>query len=206
LLLSHTPIVDPIAYTAQVGNNTITIPEVAEGGGWKSDIILVNTSEDRMNGEVRFFSQGSGAQPGAPMEVGIGDGRTSASVIEFDIPMRSFQRISTAGTATTSDVPFGLDRATSFATPGTGSSQVSGWASAESSNPSVRLNGLELLQFRQLGITQSQTGILAPQLRQNGRFLADRTDKVRSFIAIANPNAEDVSVDVTLTDENGVDV
>src|SRR5262249_34021578 len=59
-------------------------------------------------------------------------------------------------------------------------------------------------QFRQLGITQSQTGVLAPKLRQSGRFVGERTDKVRSFIAIANPNGDDVSVDVVLTDENGV--
>jgi Beta-propeller repeat len=200
-LLSRTPIVDPIAHTVQVGNKTIAIPEIAEGGGWKSDIILVNTSEDRMNGEVRFFDQGFLSMPGAPMEVPIGD--SSTSVVEFDIPMRSFQKISTAGSSTISAVPFGLNRGTSFSTPGAGSAQVSGWAAADSNDANVRLNGLELLQFRQLGITQNQAGILAPALRQNGRFLAERTDKVRSFIAVANPNAQDVDMNLVLTDENG---
>jgi Beta-propeller repeat len=201
LLLSRTPIVGEFVYTAQVGNKTITIPEIADGGGWKSDVILVNTSENRMNGEVRFFDQGFLSVPGAPMQVPIGD--SSASVIEFDIPMRSFQKISTAGSSTISAVPFGLNRGTSFSTPGAGSAQVSGWAAADSNDANVRLNGLELLQFRQLGITQNEAGILAPALRQNGRFLAERTDKVRSFIAVANPNAQDVDLDLVLTDENG---
>src|SRR6185295_10533957 len=52
LLISDTPIVEPVAYSNAVGNKTVAIPEIADGGGWKSDIVLVNTSEDRMNGEV----------------------------------------------------------------------------------------------------------------------------------------------------------
>src|SRR5262245_19041514 len=198
LLLSRTPIVDPIPYTSQVGSKAVTIPEVADGGGWKSDIILVNTSEDRMNGEVQFFDQ-----QGAPLELPIGTDSSPATVVQFDIPMRSVQRISTSGTASISAVPFGLNRGTSFPTPGAGSSQVSGWASVDSNNPNERLNGLEILQFRQLGIIQSQTGVLAPPLRQSGRFFAERSDKVRSFVAFANPNAQDVAVDVVLADENG---
>src|SRR5262249_6976887 len=56
---------------------------------------------------------------------------------------------------------------------------------------------------RQLGITQSQTGVVAPSLRQSGRLMVERTDQVRSFIAIANPNADDVAVDFSTTDEDG---
>jgi hypothetical protein len=201
LLLSRTPMVGEFIHNAQVGNKTMTIPEIADGGGWNSDVILVNTSENLMHGVVEFFSQGSGNQPGAPMEVPIGD--VSSSVVEFEIPIRSFKKISTAGSSTISAVPFGLNRGTSFSTPGGGSAQVSGWASADSNDANVRLNGLQLLQFRQLGITQNQAGILAPALRQMGRFLAERTDKVRSFMAFANPNAVDVDLNLVLSDENG---
>ncbi len=203
LLLSHTPIVDPIDHTEQVGDKTLTIPQFAEGAGWKSDIVLVNTGEDRMNGEVRFFSQGAGDQPGAQTEVGIGDDNTPASAVEYDIPPRSFQKISTAGNATSSEVPFAMTQGTSVRTPGAGAFQVTGWASADSANSAERLNGLEIIEYRQLGITESQTGILAPALRQSGRFFAELTDKARTFIAIANPNTDDVSVDVFLTDGDG---
>src|SRR5205085_1207765 len=110
LLLSETPIVHPVLYSNEVGNKPVTIPELADGAGWTTDVVLVNTSEDRMNGEVRFFDQGGGSQPGAPLELGIGDGSTSASVVEFDIPPRSFQAISTAGNATISQVPFFVNR------------------------------------------------------------------------------------------------
>ena len=203
LLISHTPIVDPIAHTVQVGDKPITIPEFAEGGGWRNDIILVNTSESQMNGEVRFLSQGSGNQPGVPTEVGIGDENIPASVVEFDIPPRAFQKVATAGSATISEVPFTLSRGASLSTPGSGPFQVSGFASADSTDPAARLNGLQIVEYRQLGITQSQVGIVAPSLRQTGRFFAETTDKSRSFLAIANPNTDDVTVDVFLTDDSG---
>jgi Beta-propeller repeat len=203
LLISHTPIVNPVEHTAVVGGKPITIPELAEGGGWKNDIVLVNTTEDRMNGEVRFFSQGNGDQPGAPMEVGIAPDNTPASVVEYDIPPRGFQKVSTAGSATSSETPFALLRGTSLITPGAGAFQNSGWASADSNTADARLNGLAMLEYRQLGITQSQAGIVAPVLRQSGRFFAEIGDNARSFIAIVNPNADDVSVDVFLTDSTG---
>src|SRR5205823_4263465 len=128
LLLANTPVVDPIAHSIQVADKTITVPELADGAGWRSDVVLVNTSEDQMNGEVRFFSQGSASEPGAAMEVGIGDGTTTASVLEFDIPPRAFQKITTAGSATTSEAPFTISRGGSIRTPGGGPVQLSGWA------------------------------------------------------------------------------
>jgi len=195
--------VDPVQYSAQVGNQTITIPQFVEGGGWRNDIVLVNPSEDRMNGEVRFFSQGNGNVPGAQTEVGIGDENLPASAVEFDIPPRGFQKISTSGSATTNELPFALTRGTSVSTPGSGPFQVSGWASADSLNGTDRFGGLEMIEYRQLGITQSQTGVLAPPPRQSGRFLGEISDKARTLMAIANPNDQDVAVDVFLTDENG---
>jgi len=203
LLISNTPIADPLSYTDQVGNKTITIPQLAEGGGWKNDVILVNTTEDRMNGEVRFISQGLGNQPGAPMEVGIGEENGPASAVEFDIPGRSFQKISTSGSFTISELPFALNSGTSLVTPGAGAFQLTGWASADSTNPEERLNGLQLIEYRQLGITRGQVAIAAPSLRQTGRFYAETTDTTRSFIAIVNPNSEDVNIDFVLTDDAG---
>jgi hypothetical protein len=204
LLISRTPIVDPIAHTAAVGNRTVTIPELADGGGWKSDVILVNTSEDQMNGEVRFFSAGSPSEPGASMFVGIGDDNVPQPAVEFNIPPRGFQKVATAGSAASSEVPFSLLRGTSIPTPGAGAFQVTGWATADSTNPEERLNGLQIIEYRQLGITQSQTGIVAPVLRQSGRFFAETTGNARSYITIINPDLDnDASVDFYLTDDAG---
>lgn len=203
LLISLTPIVEPVKYSQEVGNKPVAIPELAEGGGWRGDIVLVNPSEDRMNGEVHFLTQGAGDQPGVPLEIGIGDEAAPASVVEFDIPGRGFQKISTAGTAVITDVPFAINRGVSVRTPGAGPFQTTGFASIESTDPQTRLNGLEMIEYRQGGVTQSQTGILAPVLRQTGRFFAELTDRARPFMAIANPNTEDLTIEVFLTDDAG---
>jgi hypothetical protein len=203
LLLSETPIVQPVEYTDAVQDRAITIPELADGAGWNTDVVLVNTTEDRMNGEVRFVSQGSGSQPATPLELGIGDGTSTATTLEFDIPPRSFQTFTTAGSSSTPEVPFVVNSGFSSTTPGGGAFQVSGWASADATRPDAQLSGMEMLQYRQLGITQSQTGILAPPPRLSGRVFVELTDKIKSLIAIANPNDQDVSVDFSLTDDAG---
>src|SRR5262249_24215642 len=177
-LLSDSPIVDPVAHSAQVQNKPLTIPELAEGAGWQNDVILVNTSEDEMHGEVRFLSPGSGNQPGAPMEVTLSDGTTVTPAVEFNIPARGYQKVSTNGSATRPDATFSLNQGTSIRTRGGGAFQITGWASADSTVPDSRLNGLQLLEFRQLGITQSQTGAIAPSLRATGAFSAEITDKI----------------------------
>src|SRR5262249_52731370 len=150
-------IVHPVNYSVKAGNQTVTLPELADGGGWSSDVVLVNTSEDRMNGEVRFLTQGSGTNPGTPLVLGIGDGTSTSSVVEFDIPPRSFQKVSTAGSSTSPQTPFALTSGTSITTPGAGPFQISGWGSADSNSADTRLNGLQIIQYRQLGITQSET-------------------------------------------------
>jgi hypothetical protein len=203
LLISNNPIVDAIAYAETVRNQPVTIPQLAEGAGWRNDVILVNPSEDRMGGEVRFFSQGGADQPGGPIELGIGDESALASVLEYDIPPRSFQKISTSGNAAITELPFSLTRGTSFATPGAGAFQVTGFASADLFDQTARINGLQIIEYRQLGITHSQMGVIAPSLRESGQFFAETTETVRSFLAIANPNAEEVTVQVFLTDQAG---
>src|SRR6185369_4743851 len=142
LLISHTPIVDPVAYTQQVGGQTVTIPQFTEGAGWRNDVVLMNTTEDRMNGEVRFFDQA-----GQSMDVGIGDENTPLSVVEFDIPSRSFQKISTSGSATITEQPFAFTRGTSITTPGGGAFQQTGFASADSFDLSERLNGMQIIDY-----------------------------------------------------------
>ena len=78
----------------------------------------------------------------------LGENKACESVgeVTFDIPARGFQRISTAGTATSSDVPFVLNGGASLRTPGSGSSQVSGWEAADLSDPEARLTGLQIIE------------------------------------------------------------
>jgi len=195
-LLSNIPIAEPLEVTSQ----PVVIPQFAEGSAWNTQVVLVNTTEDRMNGEVRFLSPGGPAEPVSPVEVGIGD--AFASVLEYDIPPRSAQRIQTAGSTTKSDFPFAAKSGTSFTTPGSGVVQLNGFAVAEATSETP-LNGLEILEYRQSNVTNSEIGVVAPPLRQAGRLFVEVNDNVRSMIAIANPAGEEAVVEFSYTDAAG---
>jgi len=195
-LLSTTPVVDPL----KTSNKPAVIPHFAEGAGWNTKIELVNTTEDRLNGELHFLSPGSGTEPGSLVEVGVAG--SFASVIEYDIPPRSAQTIQTEGSTTRSDFPFAA-QGFSFRTPGSNAVQLNGFAVAENSAPNTKLNGLEILEYRPVATTTSQTAFVAPPLRINGAVFVEASTSVRTMIAIANTSGEDASVDLTFTDTAG---
>jgi hypothetical protein len=176
------------------------IPQFSEGAGWNTQIELVNTTEERMNGEVHFLSPGSGTQPGSPIEVGVAGSFTS--VVEFDIAPRSAQQIQTEGSTTRSEFPF-TSQGFSFRSPGSNPVQLNGFAVAENSAPNTRLNGLEILEYRPVAVTTSQTAFVAPPLRINGALFVEASTSVRTMIAIANTSDQDATVELTFTDTAG---
>jgi len=197
-LISSTPIVDLNTYPT---NQSVYIPDVADGSGWTSRVILTNPGEDRVNGEVRFFNTGDAFQPGAPMLVDVGG--NPASVLEFDIPPRSFQTIDTTGAPVRSDFPFTSNNGFAFRSLGTASSQSTGFAVATPTGGAAALNGVEIMEFQQNGATVSETGIVAPPLRQSGRMFVEVTSQVRTVLSMVNPNDTDAGVDVFFTDTSG---
>src|SRR5207247_3387001 len=84
----------PIADISKVLNQPVVIPQFADGGGWKSQIALVNTTDDQIHGEVRFFNQQGSEEQGQPIEGGSGD--AAAPVAEYAVQPRGSQRNGTA--------------------------------------------------------------------------------------------------------------
>jgi hypothetical protein len=198
-VISTTPIGKPLA----VSNQPVVIPNFAEGAGWSNRVILVNTTENAESGEVHFVSPGSATEPGMPVEVALGTGDTSASVIGYDIPPRSYQQIQTAGISTRSEIPFAMSSGFSFKTPGSTANQASGYAVAEPATPDSQVNGIQLIESRTSGVVQNQAGIVASPLRQSGRVYMELSAQVRSLLSIANPNDEDATVSFSFLDESG---
>jgi hypothetical protein len=88
----------PVANVNNVTTQAMTVPHFADGGGWSSQLVLVNTTDSLMNGEVRFRNP-----DGTPLEIAlIGGG--SASVFAYNVPPRSVQRFNTSGTSDTTSV------------------------------------------------------------------------------------------------------
>jgi beta-propeller repeat-containing protein len=190
-LISSTPIADVL----QVNTRPVTVPEWADGAGWNSEVVLVNTTENELGGEVRFLDPS-----GTPTEVGIDDGTTGASVVGYDLAPRSYQTISTSGTSLRADFPFAAKGTTQLKTPGTNFTQNTGYVTAESSAP---VTGLQILEYRQNAVTHSATGLLATPPVLVGRLFVEVTNTIKTQLSIANPSSEDANVDLFFTDDSG---
>jgi len=74
-------------------------PTFADGGGWTTQFILVNTTDSVLNGTLQFFAQGSlGPFPPPALTVTV-DGQTGSS-FNYSIPARSSSKLTTSGSST----------------------------------------------------------------------------------------------------------
>ena len=79
-LISTLPVIDT---SAAVTTTTTVLPHFADGGGWKTQIILINPTDSAMSGSIGFVSTAGAA----------------LSTVPFSIPARSSIKQVTAGTA-----------------------------------------------------------------------------------------------------------
>ncbi len=71
-------------------------PHFATGGGWTTQIVLVNPTNTPISGNIEFYSSGSDIAPGALMPVNAGG--QSANRFAYQIQARGSYKLSTAGT------------------------------------------------------------------------------------------------------------
>ncbi len=88
-----------IPVTGLVGarTRTVVIPHFAQGGGWTSDLVLLNSSDNAIRGSVRFLGQGTPLAPAGEISV-ILDGQ-SGDEFEYSVPPRSVRRMRMLGPA-----------------------------------------------------------------------------------------------------------
>src|SRR5262249_46703311 len=73
-----------------LASTTATLPHFAGGGGWATNLVLVNPTNNVLTGTVVFMNSGSTDSPVAPLVVGVNDSR--ASNLTYTIPPRSVWR------------------------------------------------------------------------------------------------------------------
>ena len=88
----------PVATLSTTSTATGLFPHFADGGGWTTQVILVNPTDGVLAGNVQFFSQGDDTTSGAPATVTV-DG-VAATSFAYSIPARSSRRFPTSGTPT----------------------------------------------------------------------------------------------------------
>ena len=78
--------------------DTVYFPHFATGGGWTTQVILVNSTHATIAGNVQFFGSGGETEAAAPATLTLDDGRTG-STFSYSIPPRSAARLRTSNPA-----------------------------------------------------------------------------------------------------------
>ena len=98
--LVFTQIITPLPDT--FSTSAVLMGHFADGGGWTTEVNLVNTSDAAISGTVQFLSEGSSTLPGAPLTLNA-NGQVAAS-FAYSIRPRSSGKITTSGSASATQV------------------------------------------------------------------------------------------------------
>jgi len=170
--------------SAAAATGTLYLPHFADGGGWTTQVVLVNPTATALTGTIQFFGQGTATVAGAPLTVTAG-GQSAAS-FNYSIPPRTSFKLVTAGV-----LP----------------STVAGSVRVTPSGGTTAPSALAIFSFKQGGITVSEAG--APGIQGSAfRMYAEETatggvGAIQTGFAIANLAAAAASVSLELTGLDG---
>jgi len=177
----------PVSQVSAPAPQTLVFPHLADGDGWTTQFVLVNTTEDAVSGTIAFFGQGAGE----PLALTV-NGQVTSS-LNYTIPPRGSWVGVTAGSGAATRV---------------GSARVT--PAASSSAPS----GVAIFSFRRAGIVVTESGVAATPpgsafrlfVESSGNFNAGEAGSLQTGIAIANPEETAAAVNLELTTLSGAQV
>jgi hypothetical protein len=161
----------PVSPLARSSEPSVVIPHFAAGGGWVTDIVLVNPTDTRISGRIQPLGKS-----GEPLRLTI-DGQANTS-FGYQIEPRAARRFraTEAGVITLSG---------------------SVWITADAGNdaPFAQL----IFAYKSNGITVTETSVAATPKSSATRIYAETSEGLRAGLAVANPAdvAVEVIVDVT---------
>jgi glucose/arabinose dehydrogenase len=150
----------PVANLSASGSGALTVPQFADGGGWRTNVVLVNPTDGAITGDLRVFA-GSG-QPLAVTLNGV-----SGSVFNYSIAPRS---------------------ATSFQSSGTGSSVASA-SVAINPTAGGKPSAFAIFQYASGGVTVSAATVPAVEGTSAWSMFAEsgpNSGWLQSGVAVAN--------------------
>ena len=130
--------ISPIGTVVPEPISPVVMAHFADGNGWTTQVLLVNTGDLPIKGTVQFIGEGSGSAPGAPLNMTV-NGKSALS-FDYSIPARASVKLDTPGTGTT--IQIGSVRVT----PARGYAPPSGYT---------------LFAFRMNGATVSEASVAA---------------------------------------------
>ena len=176
----------PAAPLSLTSSDTVYFPHFADGGGWVTQVILVNPTDRTITGTAGFLEPGGGTTAASPVTLTLDDG-SRGSDFDYSIPSRSSQRF------TTSNPPGRLSVGSVRATPNEGTAAPS---------------GLVIFSYAQDGKTLSEAGV--PALPKGTAFRAYvessgtlQAGSIQSGLAITNTAATSNTVTLEVTRLDG---
>ncbi len=177
----------PVAPLAVATTGTVYFPHFVAGGGWTTQVILMNPTDAPIAGTVQFFGSGSETEAADPATLTLADGR-SGSTFAYSISPRSAVRLRTSDSAG----PMKVGSVRAVPDPG---------------QPAP--SGVGVFAFRKGGITVSEAGVPASTAGAAFRVYVEASGtpgqphSVRSGIALTNTSGAPVTVSLELTDLDG---
>jgi hypothetical protein len=180
-LMSTLPVID---LGATVNTGISVVPHFADGAGWTSQLLLINPTSSPLVGVLEFRDDN-----GALVEITI-DGQPRSS-LPYSVPGRSFQKVATNGTSSTT-ISGSVRIIPSGGTPGGGTPPVA----------------QVIFAYRAAGITVTEVGVPAIAGRNLRSYveLVDVTDAVgdvQSALAITNNGPGPANVTLELFNLDG---
>jgi hypothetical protein len=170
----------PVTSLSGSGSSTSYLPHFADGGGWSTQVVLVNSSDVPTSGTVEFVGQGSGSVAGAPLTLTV-NGQAGAG-FAYTIPGRSAIKLLTSGV-------------------GGGITSGSVRVSTTAGSPATPL---AIFRYRSNGVIVSEAGVPAvtpsTAFRMYEYDCGDYKGQIQTGIAITNPGASAATVTIDLTE------
>jgi Beta-propeller repeat len=184
-LTTTLPVVDLSAPAA----DPLLIPHFADGGGWSTEVLLVNTSDAGQNGTIQFFAQGNASTAPQPLTITV-DGQ-QGDMFSYSIAPRSSRRLQTSNGGSTTQV------GSVIVTPTSGS---------------FTPTGLLIFSFHEAGVTVTEAGVPTQRPSRAFRMYAEASadihkgsaGMIQTGFAVANASAvRSVIVNLELTTLSG---
>ncbi|PYS51864.1 MAG: hypothetical protein DMG13_17875 [Acidobacteria bacterium] len=174
-LITTLPVAD---LSSSASTSSAVFPHFADGGGWTSEIMLVNAADTAISGALQF------ADPsGQPSSVTL-NGQTGTT-FSYAIPPRSARQFVTSGSS-------GAVRAgTVWILPAENSAAPAGSL---------------VFSYGRSGIRVTEAGVPLVPAGTAFRIYAESSDSIQSGIAIANASSSPATVRLELIDMNGASV
>jgi len=178
-LITTQPIV---ALGASASAGPIVMAQYADGGGWKTTVVLINSGDTTISGNVQFYSEGSASAAATPITLSA-NGQVSAS-FAYSIQAHGSFALTTSGLGSSAQV------GSVVVTPASSSSAPSGYT---------------LYAYVSGGVTVTAASAIAQPASTAFRMYVEASGStIQSGVAIANTSSTATTVNLELFGLNGV--